>query len=101
VGKDADRIRKKDVDGVASLLARLKEEITQDLIDAGQNATADGMEEGEEPVYTHAEETKRQMHREERKRKKAEDFQTAKDTCMWPMLLCANEFVTDPTTRHF
>jgi U1 small nuclear ribonucleoprotein len=42
---------------------------------------AEAMEEGEEPVYTHAEETKRQMRREERKAKKAEEFRIAKDSC--------------------
>lgn len=87
VGKDIDRAKKKYVSGVAGLLAKLREESTQDLIESGQNVIAEGMEEGEEPVYTHAEETKRQLRREERKRKKAENFQTAKDTCTWPMLL--------------
>lgn len=82
VGKDIDRVKSKSVAGVASLLERLKEESTQELINAGQDVTREGMEEGEEPVYTHAEETKRQLRREERKRKKAEGFQTAKDTCM-------------------
>ena len=40
------------------------------------------MEEGEEPNFTHAEETKRQIRREERKKKKTEEFRLAKDTCM-------------------
>ncbi|KAJ3492450.1 hypothetical protein NLJ89_g11236 [Agrocybe chaxingu] len=38
------------------------------------------MEEGEEPVFTHAEETKRQIRREERKAKRIELFKIAKET---------------------
>ncbi|KAJ3001079.1 hypothetical protein NUW54_g6659 [Trametes sanguinea] len=36
------------------------------------------MEEGEEPTFTYAEETKRQIRREERKKKKTEEFEKAK-----------------------
>lgn len=81
VGKDPDRVRNKDVSGVAGLLAQLKEESTQGLIDAGNQDMMEGMEEGEEPVYTHAEETKRQIRREERKKAKVEKFKNAKETC--------------------
>ncbi|PPQ68354.1 hypothetical protein CVT26_005917 [Gymnopilus dilepis] len=77
VDRDIDRIRKKEVDGVAAILQRLKEENTDSIINAG---TSEGMEEGEEPVYTLAEETKRQIRREERKAKKAEAFKIAKET---------------------
>ncbi|KAF8953705.1 hypothetical protein BDZ97DRAFT_1678990 [Flammula alnicola] len=77
VDRDIDRIRRKDVSGVADILARLKEANTDSLIIAG---TSDAMEEGEEPVYTHAEETKRQIRREERKAKKTEEFKIAKET---------------------
>ncbi|KAH8117740.1 hypothetical protein DFH11DRAFT_1570313 [Phellopilus nigrolimitatus] len=80
VGKDPDRIRRKDVDGVASLLTQLREESTQGLIDAGIQELPEGMEEGEEPVYTLAEETRRQIRREERKRAKEEKFKNAKET---------------------
>jgi len=45
------------------------------------NGTADGMEEGEEPTFTLAEEIKRQVRREERKKKRADEFQVAKDSC--------------------
>ncbi|KAF8121836.1 hypothetical protein EV363DRAFT_1559797 [Boletus edulis] len=41
---------------------------------------ADAMEEGEEPTFTLAEETKRQIRREERKKKKTEEFKIAKET---------------------
>jgi len=78
VDRDIDRIRKKNVSGVANILAQLKEANTDSLINAG---TSDAMEEGEEPVFTHAEETKRQIRREERKAKKTEEFKIAKDTC--------------------
>ncbi|KJA23019.1 hypothetical protein HYPSUDRAFT_40511 [Hypholoma sublateritium FD-334 SS-4] len=77
IDKDIDRIRKKEVSGVAEILARLKEANTDSLINAG---TADAMEEGEEPVFTHAEETKRQIRREERKAKRTEEFKIAKET---------------------
>ena len=80
IDKDIDRIRKKEVSGVAEILARLKEANTDSLINAG---TADTMEEGEEPVFTHAEETKRQIRREERKAKRTEEFKIAKETCQF------------------
>jgi len=79
VDKDIDRIRNKSVTGVAHILAQLKEADTESLIIAGMS---EAMEEGEEPVYTHAEETKRQMRREERKAKKVEEFRIAKETCV-------------------
>lgn len=78
IDKDIDRIRKKEVSGVADILARLKEANTDSLITAG---TSDAMEEGEEPMYTHAEETKRQIRREERKAKRTEEYKIAKETC--------------------
>jgi len=78
VDRDIDRVHKKNVDGVAHILEQLKEATTESLITAGMS---EAMEEGEEPVYTHAEETKRQMRREERKAKKAEEFRIAKDSC--------------------
>jgi U1 small nuclear ribonucleoprotein len=45
------------------------------------NGTTDGMEEGEEPTFTLAEEIKRQIRREDRKKKRAEEFQKAKESC--------------------
>ncbi|KAG2145239.1 U1 snRNP 70K protein [Suillus clintonianus] len=79
VGKDIHRVTSKDVDGVASILARLREASTATLI-AGNGEVGDGMEEGEEPAFTLAEETKRQIRREERKKKKTEEFKIAKET---------------------
>ncbi|KAL1949802.1 hypothetical protein VTO73DRAFT_8683 [Trametes versicolor] len=80
--RDIDRVRPKNVEGVGHILAQLREARTQDLIDSGNAAKReeDAMEEGEEPTFTYAEETKRQIRREERKQKKAEDFAKAKDS---------------------
>lgn len=81
VGKDPDHVKNKNVGGVGPLLAQLKEDSTAGLFNAGQDEAKEGMEEGEEPMLTHAEETKRQLRREERKRKKNEQFKIAKETC--------------------
>ncbi|KAI0077255.1 hypothetical protein K474DRAFT_1596364 [Panus rudis PR-1116 ss-1] len=75
--RDIDRVRPKNVEGVGQLLARLREDKTQGMLTSGEG---EAMEEGEEPGYTHAEETKRAIHREERKRKKQEEFKVAKDS---------------------
>jgi U1 small nuclear ribonucleoprotein 70kDa len=77
IDKDADRVTKKYVNGVGPLLAMLKEGAIAGLA----NGTADGMEEGEEPTFTLAEEMKRQVRREERKKKRADEFQKAKESC--------------------
>ncbi|KAK7032970.1 U1 snRNP 70K protein [Favolaschia claudopus] len=76
--KDIDRIRKKNVTGVAHMLAELKEAKTENMMNTGESEVV--MEEGEEPVYTHVEEVKRQIRREERKKKKTEDFKVAKES---------------------
>ncbi|KAJ7674168.1 hypothetical protein B0H17DRAFT_161389 [Mycena rosella] len=78
VDRDIDRIRPKNVTGVAHLIAQLQEAKTENLLNAGE-ADAN-MEEGEEPVFTHAEEVKRQIRREERKKKRTEEFKIAKET---------------------
>lgn len=78
VDKDIYHVKSKSVSGVAHLLKDLKESTTASLIAAG---ATDAMEEGEEPVYTHAEEVKRQIRREERKARKTEEFRAAKETC--------------------
>lgn len=77
VSRDIDRVKCKNVGGVGSVLALLRETSTQSLI-AGNG---ENMEEGEEPAFTLAEEVKRQIRREERRAKKAEDFKLAKETC--------------------
>ncbi|KAH9028528.1 hypothetical protein EDB84DRAFT_1498262 [Lactarius hengduanensis] len=76
VDRDIGRVTKKNVTGVGSLLAFLKEGAMAGLA----NGNAEGMEEGEEPTFTLAEEMKRQVRREERKKKRAEEFQTAKES---------------------
>lgn len=94
VDKDSDRVTKKDVSGVGHLLALLKEGAMAGLA----NGTADGMEEGEEPTFTLAEEIKRQVRREERKKKKADEFQNAKDSCTCIFSHCHNGLLTKMTT---
>lgn len=78
VDKDIDRVTKKEVSGVGHILQQLKEANTESLLKEGE---ADAMEEGEEAVFTHAEEVKRQIRREERKARKTEEFKIAKETC--------------------
>ncbi|KAI0762033.1 hypothetical protein BC629DRAFT_1544509 [Irpex lacteus] len=75
--RDIDRVHNKNVSGVGQILATLREEKTQGMLTSGEG---EGMEEGEEPNFTLAEETKRQMRREERKKKRTEDFKLAKET---------------------
>ncbi|KAF8622586.1 hypothetical protein AX15_006930 [Amanita polypyramis BW_CC] len=76
VGRDTDRVRTKNVSGVGHVLARLRESNTQTLI----ASNGENMEEGEEPAFTLAEDVKRQIRREERRAKKAEEFKIAKET---------------------
>jgi hypothetical protein len=83
VDKDIDRVTKKNVSGVGPLLAMLKEGAVTGLA----NGTPDGMEEGEEPTFTLAEEIKRQIRREERKKKRADIFQKSKDSCAHYLLV--------------
>ncbi|RDX40707.1 hypothetical protein K466DRAFT_498451 [Polyporus arcularius HHB13444] len=77
--KDIDRVKPKNVDGVGSLLATLREAKEKGMLESGNTGEGEGMEEGEEPSFTYAEQTKREMRREERKQKKAEEFQKAKE----------------------
>jgi U1 small nuclear ribonucleoprotein 70kDa len=85
--KDIDRVTKKNVDGVGSLLLMLRE---SEALNGDEAQNSDNMEEGEEPAFTHAEETKRQIRREERKRRKADEFKLAKDGCMHFISLCSH-----------
>ncbi|KAF9493373.1 hypothetical protein BDN71DRAFT_1395112 [Pleurotus eryngii] len=75
VDKDIDRVTSKAVSGVGPILARLKEATTDSLI-----ASNGEMEDGEEPTFTLAVEYQRQLRREERKKKKTEEFKIAKET---------------------
>jgi len=77
VGKDIDRVTKKSVYGVGQLLERLREVKTAGILSSGE---APDMEGGEDSSFTHAEETKRQILREERKKQREEQFKMAKDT---------------------
>ena len=98
--KDIDRVKPKNVDGVGPLLAMLREVKTQGMMESGNTGgEREGMEEGEEPSFTYAEETKRQIRREEKMKKKAEEFQRAKENCMWlflPLVLPLTVLQTSP-----
>lgn len=85
--RDIDRVRSKAVGGVGQILARLREEKTQGMINSGEG---EGMEEGEEPNFTYAEETKRAIRREDRKKKKIEEYRVAKESCESPVCLCGS-----------
>ncbi|KAK0193604.1 hypothetical protein F5146DRAFT_1134340 [Armillaria mellea] len=75
--KDINRVKSKNVSGVAAILEKIKESNTEKLL-AG-NKDGEAMEEGEEPVFTYAEEIKRQIRREERRNRKTEEFKIAKE----------------------
>lgn len=91
--RDIDRVRNKNVDGVGKLLARLREDKTQGMLSTGEG---EAMEEGEDPGFTHAEETKRAIRREERQRKRQEEYKIAKENCP---LLSSFIFLLLLTTR--
>ncbi|CAE6341250.1 unnamed protein product [Rhizoctonia solani] len=78
VGRDPDRVRSKNVLGVASLLAQVREDNERGIVGAG--ASQAEREEGEEERYTHAEEIKRIIAREQKQQRKKEEFQKAKET---------------------
>lgn len=121
VGKSPNTIRQKTVDGVAALLAQVRDDTAFTIAERskgtrkikkepaavkkeGENgdtamANGDGKEEGEEddedaakveasledptkePGFSYAEETRRQIAREEKARRRKEAFEKAKATC--------------------
>jgi U1 small nuclear ribonucleoprotein len=93
VDKDITRVTSKNVSGVGALLAQIKEDNTAGLF---KDANRDGMEEGEEPVYTLAEETKREIRREERKKKREDDLVKAKENCQSTVTRVAHRYLTLP-----
>lgn len=82
VGKDIDRVTDKSVSGVGQLLELLREAKTAGILSSGE---APDMENGDDSSFTHAEETKRQILREERKKQREDQFKIAKDTCNPPL----------------
>lgn len=78
VGRDIDRVTKNTVSGVGQLLEQLRETKTAGMLSSGE---APDLENGEDSSFTFAEETKRQIRREERKRRREELFKIAKDIC--------------------
>ena len=77
--RDIDRVRPKNVHGVGEILQRLR-------VEEASKPHDENMEEGEEPNFTLAEEVKRQIRREERKKKKSDEFRIAKETCVLSLL---------------
>ncbi|CAE6364356.1 unnamed protein product [Rhizoctonia solani] len=75
VGKDPDKVRSKNVAGVAALLAEIREDNERGIVEADDR----DREEGEEK-YTYAEEIKRGIYREQRQQRKKDEFQKAKET---------------------
>ncbi|KDQ15816.1 hypothetical protein BOTBODRAFT_74947, partial [Botryobasidium botryosum FD-172 SS1] len=72
LGRDPNQIKRKDVTGVAAVLAQVQEE----------NAiVAADKEEGEEDRYTHSLEMQRQIYREQKLKRQLEGFQKAKENC--------------------
>ncbi|KZO96738.1 hypothetical protein CALVIDRAFT_481195 [Calocera viscosa TUFC12733] len=74
VGKDPNKPKQKNVNGVSSLLAQIKE---QTIVDTAKD---DEREEGEEEQFTYAEEVKRSIRREERKKAREENLTKAKES---------------------
>lgn len=119
VGKSPNTIRPKNVDGLASLLAQIREDTVVSITERGKGsrkakkdtsakkdgteadaamANGDVKEEGEEddaagvgddlpedptkePGFTYAEETRRQIAREQKANRRKEAFEKAKATC--------------------
>ncbi|KAG9127178.1 hypothetical protein FRC07_000328 [Ceratobasidium sp. 392] len=77
VGKDPEKVKSKNVAGVAALLAQIREDNERGIVGAG---VSDDREEGEEERYTYAEEIKRSMYREQKQKRVREEFQRAKET---------------------
>lgn len=80
VGKDVEKVRSKNVSGVAALLAQIREDNERGIVGAGASENTD-REEGEEERFTYAEEIKRAIYREQKQKRKQVEFQQAKETC--------------------
>ncbi|KAF8602840.1 RNA-binding domain-containing protein [Ceratobasidium sp. AG-I] len=79
VGKDVEKVRAKNVSGVAALLAQVREDNERGIVGAGASENTD-REEGEEERFTYAEEIKRALYREQKQKRKQIEFQQAKET---------------------
>ncbi|KAJ3744249.1 hypothetical protein DFH05DRAFT_1170063 [Lentinula detonsa] len=76
IDKDINRVRDKKVSGVGPIITQLKENATEKLA----AASGENMEEGEEPAFTLSVDVTRQIRREERKKRRTEEFKIAKET---------------------
>ncbi|KAG9005086.1 hypothetical protein FRB95_003724 [Tulasnella sp. JGI-2019a] len=83
-----DSTIKRHLTGVAGILEQIREENAVNVIASGKGKSGTGAEgeEGEEvelaideEKFTYVEEVKRQIYREEKKKKKVDDFNTAKE----------------------
>jgi U1 small nuclear ribonucleoprotein len=119
VGKSPNTVRPKNVDGLAHLLAQIREDTAASITERGKSskkakkdasakkdgiegdsamANGDAREEGEEddnaavgddlpedptkePGFTYAEETRRQIAREEKAKRRKEGYEKAKASC--------------------
>lgn len=79
LGAPPERISDKRLTGVAAILAQIREENQNAVVAHGKG----GVEEGEEPEehFTYVEEVRRQIHREEKKKQKTQQFSSAKENC--------------------
>jgi U1 small nuclear ribonucleoprotein len=69
------------MNGVAALLAQIKEENVAGLVDQGKAEDEAGALTEDDSKFTLAEETRREMRREEKKKRKGEEFKNAVANC--------------------
>ncbi|PVF93348.1 RNA-binding domain-containing protein, partial [Serendipita vermifera] len=77
IDRDPNVVHSKAVSGVAALLEKIREEKDAGMIDQGKADDEAGALTDEDANFTLAEETKREMKRELKKRRKADDFKNA------------------------
>lgn len=81
IDKDINVVKPKQLSGVAHLLAQIKEENDAGLIDQGKAEDEAGAVTEEDSKFTLAEETRREIRREEKKKRKTEEFKSAVANC--------------------
>lgn len=81
IDRDISIVKPKQLSGVAQLLAQVKEENDAGLIDQGKADDEAGAVTEEDSKFTLAEETRREIRREEKKKRKTEEFKTAVSNC--------------------
>jgi U1 small nuclear ribonucleoprotein 70kDa len=81
IDKDINVVKPKQLSGVANLLAQIKEENDAGLIDLGKAEIEAGAVTEEDSKFTLAEETRREIRREEKKKLRTEEFKAAVANC--------------------